>query len=574
VDIDVPRYINLIRTKRFKEASALIRESVPFARTLSYICPHPCETKCRRNELNEPISICALKRFVIEKHSCNFLGGSAISPPEKTVAIVGAGPTGLTAAYYLRKLGYAVTLYDAAQSPGGMMRVGIPAYRLPREVLQSDIDEILNMGIDLKLRTKLGEELTLEALQAQYDAVLLAIGAQRSIRLKLEGTELNNVFWGLEFLRATNTGTPPNINGYRVVVIGGGNVAIDVALTALRLGAKDVQLACLERYDEMPAFKWEIDQALEEGVKLNFCWGPHRIIGDTADNVRAIELVRCTTVFDNEGKFNPRFDFTVRTTMDTDAVILAVGQIPDFSFIDRDTGLEVVDGRMLKVNQETLETTVRKIYAGGDVVKGPSSVVEAIAMGRKSALSIDKQLGGTGELPSGTELRTEPAKPHWPGSSEPEFYAKPRVRMPKLPVESRKNNFSAVELGFDESMALEEASRCLSCDLRFELREVPSPPVPSEKWIDFTIEQLQTVPETAGVYQLLDSNKAIVYIKGTPNLREALVEEYKLRTEKAVRYFEFEEEPLYTKRESELLQDHLQKYGKMPLFNEELEDLF
>ncbi|KKL71842.1 hypothetical protein LCGC14_2090860, partial [marine sediment metagenome] len=277
--IDVPRYIRLIAEKKYNEAAAVVREKTPFPSVLGRVCFHNCELECRRNQINEPIAICALKRFAMEHENDLWKSKLTMGPTTgKKVAIVGSGPSGLTAAYYLRRLGHSVTVFEANSYVGGMLSVGIPEYRLPRSVLQKDLYHILNIGIETQGDTVVGEYLSLDDLKAQgFNAIFLAIGAQKTKKLDIKGSNLPSILWGLEFLRRTNTGIKSVIPD-NIVVIGGGNVAIDVALTARRLGAKDVQLFCLECREEMPAHEWEIQKAIDEGITLNCSWGPKRIV--------------------------------------------------------------------------------------------------------------------------------------------------------------------------------------------------------------------------------------------------------------------------------------------------------
>ncbi len=563
-EIDVPRYIHLISEGKFAEAATVIREKVPFPSVLGYICHHPCEDECRRDKVNEAMSICALKRFAAERDTGLWKVNLRKAPPtNKRIAVVGSGPAGLTAAYFLVRKGHTVTVFESLPELGGMMHIGIPEYRLPREVFKKDIGAILELGVDTKTGVNIGEDLSLKDLETQYEAVFLTTGAQLSRKLKIEGVESEGVLWGLDFLKDVNSGRDVKVRS-RVLVIGGGSVAIDVARTALRLGAKEVQLACLESREEMPAHEWLIEEAVEEGVILNVSWGPKRILGD-GDGVNGVELVRCTSVFDDEGRFNPSFDGNETASIKTDMVVIAIGQASDLSFLREESQVQATRGT-IEVDEDTLQTGVSKIFAGGDVVSGPASVIEAIAMGRKAAVSIDTFLGGDGVI---DETLIEPEKPdYWLGREEG-FADKSRVQIPYLPLEKRLQDFSLVELSFDEKMAVEEAKRCLRCDLRLDISPVVLPP---EKWLEFSSDNVSVVPETSGVYQLLDETKVIIYIAGTPNLRRDL--EQQLETVKKARYFGYEEEPMYTKRESELIQKFLKEHGRMPELNEELLDLF
>jgi formate dehydrogenase beta subunit len=405
--------------------------------------------------------------------------------------------------------------------------------------------------------------LSLEDLRNRYDAIFLATGAPLSKKLTIDGVELDGVLWGVDFLRDVNSGREVTVRE-RALVIGGGNVAIDAVRTALRVGATEVQLACLESRAEMPAHEWLIEEAVEEGVILNVSWGPKRISGD-GNSVSGVQLVRCTSVFDGEGRFSPSFDEEETASIEADTVLIAIGQASDLSFLNGKSAIQTPRG-VIDVDEGTLQTGVPKIFAGGDVVSGAASVVEAVAMGRKAAASIDRFLGGDGVI---DETLIEPEKlDPWLGQEEG-FAEKRRVQVPYLHLEKRFQDFSLVELAFDEEMALEEANRCLRCDLRLKISPVVLPP---EKWLEFSSDTVSMVSETSGVYQLLDEKKMIIYIAGTPNLRQNL--EQQLQTVKKARYFGYEEDPMYTKRESELIQKFLREHGRMPELNEELLDLF
>jgi formate dehydrogenase beta subunit len=562
--IDVPRYVRLIADGNYAEAEAVIREKVPFPAVLGRICFHPCEEECRRGEVNEPIAICDLKRYAADQDTDLWKSNLEANPSTgKKVAVVGSGPAGLTAAYYLTMLGHQVAVFESESEAGGMLRWGIPAYRLPTEVVNEEIDDLLSLGIELKTETAVGRDVSLEELRSEYDAVLLAVGAQLARRIPVEGSDLEDVLWGMDFLREVGQGASPQLSG-RVVVIGGGGVAMDVALTALRLGAEEVEVACLECREEMPANEWEIEEAVEEGVILHPSWGPTRIVSDDG-RVRGVEMVCCTSVFDEQGRFNPSFDESETTSLGADTVILAIGQASDLSFLE---GTEIESPRgLIETDKESLETGVEGVFAGGEVVSGPSMVIDAVAMGRRAAASIDKYLGGDGDIERGL-IPPEEFDPRL--GREEGFAELARVPMPTLPMERRHEGFDEVYQGYDEQMATQESNRCLRCDYRLHIL---SPVRPPEKWLSFTQDSVDTVPELAGVYQLLGEDKSVLAIKGVMNMREALSGELDANDQAC--FFVFEEDEMYTKRESELLQQYLQQHGELPGGGaDELDDLF
>ncbi|MEA3358139.1 MAG: FAD-dependent oxidoreductase [Thermodesulfobacteriota bacterium] len=466
--IDIPEYLRRIAQGKPAEAYAVIREKVPFPGVLGRVCTHPCETVCRRTEVfDRPIAICSLKRYAAD---------NAGDIPEKInhveddtghkVAIIGAGPAGLTAAFYLRKKGHKVTILEERSEPGGMMRFGIPAYRLPREIIDKEIKQVLDIGIELQTEKKLGRDFSLDELKDDgYDAIFLSVGAQLSRKIDIAGADLNDVLWGVDFLCEVSEGKEISLKE-KVLVVGGGNVAVDVAMTALRRGAKEVTMTCLESLEEMPANPWEIEEAREEGVKLMPSWGPKRILEDNG-KVSQIELVRCTSVFDNQGNFCPSFA-TITETVQADQVILAIGQATDFSFLDDKNPIMAENG-LIKVDYETLETTVPGVFAGGDAAKAPGTIIDAIAAGRRAAESIDRSLDGDGIIDEVLVERPDPSA--YDGKREEGFADLKRSKMPALPVSERHNGFPEVELGFTEEQAIEEAKRCFQCDLELNLAQ-------------------------------------------------------------------------------------------------------
>ncbi len=564
--MDVPRIMRHVSKGEFGKAAAVVREKAPFPATLGAICFHPCEDSCRRGKVNEPIAICDVKRFAAENDSGEWSARfEKASSTGKKVAIVGAGPSGLTAGYYLSMLGHSVTMFDSQSEPGGMMMTGIPSYRLPASVVDEDIKGIMESGIDYKGGVKIGKDKLLGDLKGEgYDALFLATGVTLSKKIPLEGSEADDVLWGLDFLQDVRADVPVKVRE-KVVVIGGGNVAMDVALTILRLGAKDIQVACLESWEEIPAFKWEIKEALDEGIKIHVSWGPKRIIVEDG-KVKGIELRKCTSVFDEEGRFNPKYDDSTMMKIDTEMVVLAIGQGSDTTFASGLEELKMTRGGGIIVEPTTLKSSIEGVFAGGDVVTGPKSVIEAIDMGRRAAVSIDKSLGGKGNI----EIHLlEPEKPSPKLGRVEGFASLKRALMPSIPKESKRAGFDRVDLGYDKDTAMYEAGRCLRCDLRLT---ICAPPQPPEIWVEFNEENVAKVPETDGVFQLFDEKKEVIKITGTATMRTALMEQ--LRSNEAAKYFVFEEDKMYTKRETELLQQYMQKHGKMPGGGDELDELF
>ena len=463
--IDVPGYVRLIAQGKPEEAYKLILEKVPFPGILGRVCMHPCETKCRRGEVNQPVAICGLKRYAAEKSEESFKAAADVKENTgRKVAVIGSGPAGLTAAFYLRKKGYEVTVFEAREKAGGMMRYGIPSYRLPEEVLEKEIAQILSLGIKLETGKRLGKDLTPDQLKNEgYGAAFIATGLQESRKIKLEGSDSKDVLWGVDFLSDVSAGKEIRLKD-RVLVVGGGNVAVDVALTALRTGAKQVTMACLESREEMPASAWEIAQALEEGVSLMPSWGPNRIICENG-NVKAVELVTCTCVFDEKGNFCPAFG-EERRTVDADQVILAIGQSAELSFLASCGDVKSERG-LIVIDPETHETTVPGVFAGGDATRGPGAIIDAIAAGRRAATAIDRYLGGDGVIEE--SLSERPDNASYTGKREKGFADLSRESAPHLPLEERRDNFREVDLCFSDEQAVNEAKRCLQCDLEIKL---------------------------------------------------------------------------------------------------------
>jgi len=466
--IDVHLYVYLISQGKFAEALAIIREKVPFPGVLGRVCIHPCEEACRRGSLNEPISIKLLKRFVADRDQREWKKFSKKIPPTgKKIAIVGSGPAGLTAGYYLAKLGHQVTVFEELPKAGGMMRVGIPDYRLPKEVLDAEIEEIQKVGVDIKFNTKV--ESIDSLFQEGYEAAFLALGAHRGMQMGVEGEDSPGVVDGASFLRKVALGEKVK-PGDKVALIGGGNVAIDSARTALRLGAKEVKIIYRRTRAEMPASEEEVEGALEEGIEIIYLAAPLRISRDGKKLKLTCNRMRLGEP-DASGRRRPEPIKGSEFTMDFDSIIAAIGQNPD---IPAEFTLKTGRGNTIQVDAKTMATSRVGVWAGGDVATGPASVIEAIAAGRKAASAIDRYLGGKGVIEE--ELTRERRYGMCVGMEE-DFASKNRVQMPCLALEKRRGNFTEVELGFDEELAVKEARRCFQCGVRLQIPPAPMPPV-------------------------------------------------------------------------------------------------
>ncbi len=461
--LDVPRYVRLIAGGMFREAVELIRERVPLAAVCGYVCHHPCEFKCRRGDLDEPIAIRMLKRFVADHAIANGIPPFVPDgrPTLDRVAIIGSGPAGLSAAFFLARTGYQVTVFESAPVAGGALAWGVPPYRLPRAVLDAELEVIKAQGVEIKTNSPVGDGLELDDLFAQgYKAVFIAIGAQKSYRLGIPGEDKEGVLPGLEFLRREEL---QKSIGRRVAVVGGGSVAVDAARTALRLGAEEVTILYRRTRREMPAGEEEVARAEEEGIHLQFLTAPVRILGD--DKVRGIECRRMKLgPYDKSGRRRPIPVEGSEFTLSVDTVIVAIGQSPDCAPLNRDGCLEVGPRGTLVVDPVTLSTGREGVFAGGDVVTGPSLVIDAIAAGRRAAQSIDRYLGGTGLYDRSQELAAVADS-----LDLGEILDKStRVPQPLRPAAVRSQDWEVEELTLSEEAAVEEAMRCLRCDLEEE----------------------------------------------------------------------------------------------------------
>ncbi|MGM0445756.1 MAG: NADH-quinone oxidoreductase subunit NuoF [Bacillota bacterium] len=463
-DVDVPLYIDYIRQGKYKEAYKVIQKENPLALICGRVCYNLCEGACNRNSIDEALAIRELKRFASDyvlKNEGGFPVPHIEKELDKKVAVVGSGPSGLTTAFYLRKKGYDVTIFEALPVVGGMLAVGIPEYRLPKDLLNEEITVLTTMGVELVVDTKIGEDITLKELKEQgFEAVYMAVGAHEDRELNIEGKDLDGVYSGVEVLRDINLGKELDMKDKKVAIIGGGNVAIDVARNMVRLGAKEVNVVYRRTIDDMPAHREEIEEAQYEQVKMNCLVNPVKIIGENG-KVKELECVNIQGgEFDKSGRRKPKEIDSSNFKMEADVVISAIGQNVDCNFNSNDIEVDINDDNLIDTD-DRLQTNLSWIFAGGDCVTGPSTVVEAINHGKTAAREIDQYLGGDGKIITELDIERELSGP----ILEEE---KPRVKMPTILLSERKRGFKEVEKGYSEDMAVEESRRCLRCDVEIK----------------------------------------------------------------------------------------------------------
>ena len=469
--INIPKYVAYIADGDYKSAIETIRERNPFAAVCGRICHHPCEGRCRRGELDDSVAIRTLKRFAADWYAENASEIGDIEPfpvtKKERIAVVGAGPTGLACAYFLAQSGYPVTVFEALPVGGGMLSVAIPEFRLPQAAIQQDIDYIVKRGVEIKYDTPINTNFTVENLKEDgYSSVFIAAGAQRSQRLGIPGEveDIEGLYYGLRFLRDIRLGRDIKV-GKRVAIIGGGNVALDAARTSLRLGAEETSIYYRRSRDEMPVSEIEYDEAVAEGVKINFLASPTRV---TSDNWKVTGL-QCIQMKlgepDDSGRRRPVPITGSEFTAEADTVIAAVGQAPDLSFLPVDSELERTRWETLVVDSNSLATNVPGVFAGGDFVTGPGMVVEAIAAGRRGAIAIDKYLRGDDTRVEIYDRKTYELEEAAAQELDESWEPKPRSEVKTLPLADRRASFEEIELGFSEEVARREAKRCLRCDL-------------------------------------------------------------------------------------------------------------
>jgi len=441
----------------------LVRRDNPIPGISGRVCTHPCEEACERRRIDEGLAIAYLKRFIADyerKNNPHMPSPVKRSRAEK-VAIVGSGPAGLTAAYHLVLRGYGVTVLESAPILGGMLVLGIPPNRLPRDVIEYEINRIKALGVEMKTGVTVGKDISFEELSQQgFKAIFIAVGAYKGLKLRVPGEDEYKGFMDcLTFLRNVNLGDRSR-PGDRVCVIGGGNAAIDAARTALRLGCRDVNMVYRRSRKEMPANPKEIEEAEAEGVRIHYLASPVRILGENGQVV-GMECIRNRLGEpDSSGRRSPVPIEGSEFTVEADTIIPAISQQPDLSFLPKDHGFNISKWNTFIIDPETLQTNKPGIFAGGDCVTGPATVIEAIAAGKKAAEIIDRYLRGL-ELKV-VEEKVEPVIV-LAGEEIAKSEKKTRERMPKLPLEERRLNFNEVELGYDEEAAVKEAKRCLRC---------------------------------------------------------------------------------------------------------------
>ncbi len=470
--VNVQGYVQLIKQGKYKEAVQCIMEKLPLPGVLGRVCPHPCESQCRRTELDEAIAIKDLKRFVADQVNPDELPVPEIEDRLEKVAVVGSGPAGLTVAYDLRLRGYQVTILEALPVLGGMLRVGIPDYRLPPQVLEREIEHIIRHGIEVRLGTRLGVDFNLEDLHDQgFAAVFLAIGAHRGLKANLPGEDTTEgVIDAVEFLRQVNLGKT-NRPGTRVCVVGGGNVAIDAARAARRLGCREVTVVYRRGRQQMPAYAEEIQGALDEGVNISYLTAPVRI-RNAGGKVTALECIKTELgEADASGRRRPVPVEGSEFHIECDAVITAIGQLPDTRWIKESMGLSISRWGRLEVNPNTLQTTLPHVFAAGDVVTGPATVIEAVTAGHKAAEAIHRFINHE-DLESPTRRLETWEMPGRNWNSIPENAEKvTRARSRQRILQESAASFEEVDLGFSEEDAKHEAQRCLNCGVCSECME-------------------------------------------------------------------------------------------------------
>ena len=488
VNTDARGYVWAIKEGDYEKAYWIARMPNPLASICGRVCGAPCELACRRKEIDAAVSIRALKRFVTERYGVeiyqykkdfvqNFRNkfkkegtgviGIAIDT-SKPISIVGSGPSGLACAHDLALMGYKPIIYEMESIAGGMCAVGIPPYKLPREILQAEIDAIKALGVEINLGVQIGKDIPLKKIYDESAAVLLAVGAKKSRMLPLEGSDSKGVLGGVDFLRDVFIGKEVKI-GPKVVVIGGGNVAFDVARTAIRQkGMKSVSLVCIEKFEHMLADEIEIEEGDEEGIERINSFGPQKIHADENGFTRSITFKRCLSVFDPEGGFNPRYDESDTITLPADTIFFSIGQAYDLSFLEKcGIDIEMTERGMIKIDQDKFSTSVPGLFVAGDLAYGPKLVIDAVASGKNAAIAVHEYISRKQLNLETSEIHTEQYYDEVSGNEVSHSKGYEKIKRKRVPVLSKKertkNVLTTVETGFTKGMAEEQGSRCLNC---------------------------------------------------------------------------------------------------------------
>ncbi|OGW41867.1 MAG: hypothetical protein A2010_13645 [Nitrospirae bacterium GWD2_57_9] len=458
---DVQAYVGLIAQGKYTEAFEVITSVNPIASVCSMICHHPCEQSCRRCGIDEPLAVRHLKRFAIEQSKDYRRAKRKLTQKTKgkSIGIIGSGPSGLTAARDLADMGYSVTIYEKHPVLGGMLAAAIPPYRLPREVLKEDVDDVISKGVEVKTGFEVGKDVKLDDLAKKHDAVLVAIGLSQSRSLNIPGVEGPGVLLAIPYLEDVAFGRKPAL-GKKVLVIGGGNVAMDVARSARRLGVEKVEMVCLENGQEIPAWKWEVDEAVEEAIKINYRWGPKAVKRENG-KVLGLEVTKVLSVFDANKRFAPTFDNNVTTLLEADTIIITIGQMSNMAFL-KESSVKIDERGRVEWNQATQMSSAKNVFVAGEVVTGPGSAIAAVANGRRAALAMHLFLQGEaieGRLP----MQEKEKIAQMPSEVAEKIAKVPRQKIKHLAPEVRVKTMDHFEMGFTEKEALQEAGRCRGC---------------------------------------------------------------------------------------------------------------
>lgn len=451
--VDVPGYVALVRDGRYEDAVKLIRKDNPFPSSCAYVCEHPCESQCRRRMVDDAVNICGLKRFAVD-HAEPMAAPAMSEPTGKTVGIIGGGPGGLTAAYYLSLMGHKVTVYEQRPKLGGMLRYGIPDYRLPQSMLDQDIDHILTTGINVLTGVSIGKDVSMEDIQKSYDAVYISVGAHNDKKLGLEGEDAENVVSAVELLRGIGEGDVPDFKGKKICVIGGGNVSMDATRTAKRLGAESVTCVYRRRVDDMTALAEEIEEAMAEGCQILPLQAPARIEKDEAGKVAALwTKPQIIGPYGRDGRPKPYDKNVPEFRIACDYVIVAIGQEIDARPFEA-IGIKTFRGA-IQAEETSSVSEVANVFAGGDAVSGPATVIRAVAAGKVAAANIDAYLGFDHKISCDVEI---------PASHLSNTPPCGRVNLKSHCTPDCQGNFDLVVEGMSLREAKQESSRCLRCD--------------------------------------------------------------------------------------------------------------